>query len=175
MSHLTYLLEKISAASKEDYPFPDDLEVFLKDFIPNRNSPLDTYQTIFNLSSDDLELVYKEGYVAYQQKDYEESSAIFRWLIFFNPFISKYWLSLGSSLHMRGDYHGALHAYAVTALLKDSDPYPHYYAHICYTLLDQPEEAEKALDMALQLTHHHPQYRDLKEEILDIQHALNLT
>lgn len=174
MSHLTYLLDKIISSSKEDYPFPDDLEAFLKDFFPDANSTLDTYQTIFKISNEDLEKVYQEGYIAYQQHAYENSASIFRWLIFFNPFITKFWLSLGSSLHMKQDYHGALHAYAVSALLEDTNPYPHYYAHLCYTFLNQPQEAAKALNIALQLTHLRPKYRELREEILNIQTTLNI-
>lgn len=173
MSYLSYLLNKISASSNEEYPFPDDLEEFLKDFFPDANVQLDTYQRIFNLSSEDLERVYKEGYAAYQQKDYQESITIFRWLVFFNPFVSKFWFSLGAALHMNQDLSTALHAYAVTAMLRNHDPYPHYYAYVCYTLLHQHDEAEKALNMALERAKH-PTYRELKEEILDIQkHSTN--
>lgn len=169
MSYLSYLLNKISASSKEDYPFPDNLEEFLKDFFPNKDIPLDTYQNIFNLSSEDLERVYQEGYIAYQNQNYQESITFFRWLVFFNPFISKFWFSLGAALHMNKELQAALHAYAVTAILRDKDPYPHYYAYVCYSLLNQSHEAAKALDLALDLAKRQPIYRELKEEILDIQ------
>ncbi|WP_201456244.1 SycD/LcrH family type III secretion system chaperone [Chlamydia sp. 17-3921] len=172
MSHLAYLLKKISDKSKEEFPFPDDLTSYLEGFIPNKDFCLDTYQKLFKISSEDLEKVYKEGYNAYINKEYQESSQIFRWLVFFNPFVSKFWFSLGASLHMYGKYLEALHAYSVTALLRDKDPYPHYYAYICYTLMEQFEEANKALEMAWKRVQRQPAYKELKEEILDIRNHL---
>ncbi|EPP34587.1 type III secretion low calcium response chaperone LcrH/SycD [Chlamydia ibidis] len=171
MSYLTYLLERIAHQSQEDFPFPDDLENYLRGFFPDKGVPLDTYQKVFKIPSEDLEKVYKEGYNLYLDKKYEESISVFRWLVFFNPFISKFWFSLGASLHMSGEYSQALHAYGVTALLRDKDPYPHYYAYICYTLIDDKEEADKALESAWERSKHHPAYAELKEEILNIKNC----
>lgn len=169
MSYLAYLLEKVAASSKEDFPFPDDLESYLAGYFPNQDLPLDTYQKLFKISSEELERVYKEGYNAYLNKEYQVSSETFRWLVFFNPFVSKFWFSLGASLHVSKLYPQALHAYAVTALLRDKDPYPHYYAYICYTLMDEHENANKALELAWERAKHHSAYQELKAEILDIK------
>ncbi|ANH78814.1 SycD/LcrH family type III secretion system chaperone [Candidatus Chlamydia sanziniae] len=169
MSYLTYLLDKIASICKQDFPFPDDLEKYLENYVPNKDLPLDTYQKIFKVSFEDLERVYKEGYHAYLNKQYQESCQIFRWLVFFNPFVSKFWFSLGASLHMDKQYSQALHAYGVTAILRDKDPYPHYYAYICYTLLSEEEEAEKALELAWKRAKDTPIYKELKEEILEIK------
>ncbi len=169
MSYLEFLLEKITSDAELGYPFPDDLESYLEGYYPNKDIPLDTFQKIFKVSFEDLERVYKEGYHAYVHHHYQESTEAFRWLVFFNPFVSKYWFSLGASLHMSKQYEKALHAYSVTALLRDKDPYPHYYAYICYTLMDQHEEARKALDMAWDRVKHNPVYQELKEELLAIK------
>lgn len=168
MSYLAYLIDKI-VSTEGDYLFPDDLESYLEGYVPDKNIPLDTYQKIFNLSHKDLEQVYKEGYTAYLNGEYAESCEVFRWLIFFNPFVSKFWFSLGASLHMCENYAKALHAYSVTALLRDHDPYPHYYAYICYTLMDDPIEAGKALELAWERSKHRPAYKELREEILSLR------
>lgn len=173
MSYLSYLLEKIASQSKENYPFPEDLAKYLKGYVPNQDISLDTYQKIFKVTCEDLERVYKEGYNAYLNKQYKESCLIFRWLVFFNPFVSKFWFSLGAALHMDAQYPQALHAYGVTALLRDKDPHPHYYAYICYTLMEQTEEADKALEMAWERAQRQPAYHDLKEEILSIRNHSN--
>ena len=169
MRYLAYILDKISKTHPHMYPLPDDMEAYFDKYIPNKDIPLDTYQKVFKLSAEDLERVYKEGYQAYLQGEYEESSTAFYWLVFFNPFVSKFWLSLGASLHMRQKYPQALHAYGVAALLREKDPYPHYYAYVCYTLLNNPEEAEKALDLAWQKAKLSSSYNALKEEILAIK------
>lgn len=169
MSYLDYLLEKITSSYKGGYPFPDNLESYLSGYLPNQDLPLDTYQKLFKISSEDLERVYKEGYTAYLNKQYEESTETFRWLVFFNPFVSKFWFSLGASLHMSKLYPQALHAYGVTATLRDKDPYPHYYAYICYTLMNNPIDAGKALEAAWERSKHNSAYQALKEEILEIR------
>lgn len=96
MRHLAYLLDKIARSYHHMCPLPDNMEAYFENYIPNKDIPLDTYQKIFKLSSEDLEQVYKEGYNAYLQGDYEESSTAFYWLIFFNPFVSKFWFFIRS-------------------------------------------------------------------------------
>ncbi|WP_213318176.1 SycD/LcrH family type III secretion system chaperone [Chlamydiifrater volucris] len=170
MKALSLLLERISQQTKEVFPFPDNLEEYLQDFFPDPTVGLDTYQKIFNVSDEELELIYKEAYQAYLDRNYPESTLTFRWLIFFNPFISKFWFSLGASLQMEKNFEKAIHAYAVTAIFRNKDPYPHYYAHICYKLLNVEPEATKALNMAwIRATT--PRYRELREEILAIKRS----
>ncbi|WP_213357528.1 SycD/LcrH family type III secretion system chaperone [Chlamydiifrater phoenicopteri] len=170
MNTLSLLLERISLQSKEAFPFPENLEDYLEDFFPNPSTGLDTYQKIFNVSNEELELIYKEAYQEYLSGNYPLSTAAFRWLIFFNPFISKFWFSLGASLQMEKNFKKAIHAYAVTAIFRNKDPYPHYYAHLCYKLLNIEPEATKALEMAWDRATA-PKYKELREELLAIKHS----
>lgn len=171
MSHLNYVLDKIIDNLGYN-PFPNNLESYLENYIPNTDFIFDTFQQTFKLPYSDLEKIYKEGYEAYLNHDYENSTLMFRWLVFFNPFVSKFWFSLGASLHMNQAYEQALHAYAATAVLRQYDPYPHYYAYICYDLLENEQDAIKALDIAWEKAKNNSLYSELKEEILEIKNSL---
>lgn len=166
MKSLDLLLKRISWQRQEVDPFPDDLEAYLDNFLPNDIMKHDTLQKAFKISTNDLERIYSETYQEYLQENYKESSFGFRWLVFFNPFISKFWFALAASLQMEKNYLKALHAYSVSAILRPEDPYPHYYAYICYIALNNDEEANKALELAWIKCQKNPIYEELKDEIL---------
>ncbi len=162
---LKELIRRIAINRKEDFPFPDDLEAYLDDFIPNTLLKSDTLQQAFGVSGYEMEEVYHEAYRFYQEDVYLEASAAFRWLVLLNPFVDKYWKGLAASLQLLGKYEKALHAYAMAALLDSDNPYPHFHAYECYEDMHNPEDAEKALDLAYQRTLGNETHRDLQQEI----------
>ncbi|MEG0036930.1 MAG: SycD/LcrH family type III secretion system chaperone [Victivallaceae bacterium] len=168
MQALNQLLEKIAKQKKTSYPFPDDLERYMQDFVPSELMKEETFQKVFKITTEELERVYKEGYGFYLNENYSQSITIFRWLVFFNPYVSKFWIALGSSLHMSKEYEKALHAYGITAILRTQDPSPHYYAYACYSLLEEREEAEKALEIAWEKSQS-PIYEKIRSQILKIK------
>src|SRR5689334_14592344 len=87
---LKELLSRITLNRKEDFPFPENLEEYLEDFIPNVLLKSETLQQAFGVSSYEMEEIYKEAYSSYQENNYLESSTSFRWLVLLNPFHSKY-------------------------------------------------------------------------------------
>lgn len=162
---LKELIRRIAIGRKEEFPFPDDLESYLDEFVPNTLLKSDTLQRAFGVSNYEMEEVYSEAYRFYQEDIYLESSAAFRWLVLLNPFVAKYWQGLAASLQLLGKYEKALHAYAMVALLDCDNPYPHFHAYTCYCDLHNPEDADKALDLAYQRTLGKEIYRDLQHEI----------
>ena len=162
---LKELIRRIALNRQEDFPFPEDLEAYLDDFVPNMLLKSDTLQQAFGVSGYEMEEVYYEAYRFYQEDIYLKSSTAFRWLILLNPFVDKYWKGLAASLQLLGKYEKALHAYAMAALLDSDNPYPHFHAYECYEDMQNPEDAEKALDLAYQRTLGNEAYRDLQVEI----------
>ncbi|MBF5050422.1 Uncharacterized protein CLAVI_000024 [Candidatus Clavichlamydia salmonicola] len=163
---LKSLLNRIISERDEEYPFPDNLETYMEGFIPNPSFQDAIFQKVFNVSSDELEQIYKEGYEYYISHSYPQAITVFRWLLFFNPFISKYWNAFGSALKMHEEYEKALQAYAVMAVLNSEDPYPHYYAYLCYRLLGKISDAITALECALEKAVDNDLYVDLHKDIL---------
>jgi type III secretion system low calcium response chaperone LcrH/SycD len=162
---LKELIRRIALNRHEEFPFADNLETFLEDFIPNTLLKSETLQKAFGVSNYEMEEIYSEAYRFYQEDNYLEASTGFRWLVLLNPFIAKYWTGLAASLQLLEKYEKALHAYAISALLESENPYPHFHAYECYEALNNKEEAEKALDLAYQRTIGKAAYSDLEEEI----------
>jgi type III secretion system low calcium response chaperone LcrH/SycD len=162
---LKELIRRIALNRREESPFPEDLETFLEDFIPNTLLKSETLQRAFDVSGYEMEEIYSETYTFYQEDNFLEASTGFRWLVLLNPFVEKYWMGLAASLQLLEKYEKALHAYAICALLESENPYPHFHAFECYVALKDKEEAEKALSLAFKRTIGKAAYRDLQEEI----------
>lgn len=168
---LKELLHRIALERNEEFPFPDDLEKYLDDFIPNMLLKSETLQKAFGISGEEMEEIYREGYNYYEVDQYLEASTNFRWLVLLNPYLTKYWMGLAASLQLLEKYEKALHAYAVSALLECDNPYPHFHAYECYVALNNKEDAVKALELAFQRTVGKAAYIDLQKEIKERRHV----
>jgi len=92
--------------------------------------------------------IYADAFAQYEADNFLEAIDSFRLLCAHEPLEGKFWFGLAASLQEAKDYDGALQAWAVTSLLKPSDPYPHFHAAECYLSLQNPTEAAKALNEA---------------------------
>lgn len=162
---LKELLRRIALNRKEEYPFPENLETYLEDFIPNTLLKSATLQQAFEVSNYEMEEIYVEAYSNYQEENYIESCTAFRWLVLLNPYWARNWMGLAASLQLLKKHEKALHAYAVAALLENHNPYPHFHAFECYRALENHEEAEKALELAHCRTLEKKNYHELQKEI----------
>jgi type III secretion system low calcium response chaperone LcrH/SycD len=166
---LKELIARIAENRKSEFPLPENLEAYLEDFIPNTLLKSETLQRAFQVSSYEMEEIYREAYGYYYEDNYLESSTAFRWLILLNPFIGKYWMGLAASSQLLKKYEKALHAYAMAALIENENPYPHFHAYECYKALNNRAEGDKALACAYTKTLGKTVYRPLQEEIEKIK------
>jgi len=97
------------------------------------------------LPQDEQEMLYMSGYGLYEAGNYEDAAPLFTRLVLADPFVEKYWRGLASCHQMNRNYTQALHAWALSALLKEQDPWPHFHAAECLLSLNEKEEALKAL------------------------------
>jgi type III secretion system low calcium response chaperone LcrH/SycD len=89
--------------------------------------------------------LYSQGYSFYQKGHYRQAVEIFRLLTVRNPFEKNYWFSLASALQEEKEYGLALQAWAMTALVEQNNPLPHFHAAECYFSLNQKRDAFLAL------------------------------
>lgn len=109
------------------------------------------------LSDEEVESFYLYGYSHYNSGDWAEAADIFRLLCTRRPLDARFWFGLGAALQEGSSYLDALHAWAMVALLKKEDPFPHFHAAECYFSLGEHEEAGKALQEAsLKIETNHP-------------------
>ncbi len=170
---LKTLLERIALQRKEEFPYPDDLESYLEDFVPNTLLKSETLQKAFGITDYEMETLYEEAHEAYEINRYVEAANTFRWLVFFNSYEPKYWMGYGACQQMLKRYEKALEAYAVAALLDSDNPYPHYYAYECNKLLNNMEDAGKALTLAYRRCEGKAAYVQLKNTIKQLKESEN--
>ena len=84
----------------------------------------------------------------YTSSDYAGSETLFKSLTQEQPLQRRHWFGLASSLMMQKKYEEALMPWAMTTLLLDEDPMPHFHAAECLFSLGQKDEAKKALLLA---------------------------
>lgn len=167
---LKMLLQRLALQNREDFPFPDSLEDYAEDFVPNILMKSESLQQAFGVEDQEMEELYNEAYAYYQRDQYSESLTLFRWLTLLNAYQKKYWMGFAANQLILNSYEKALQAYAVAALLDYRDPYPHYYAYESYLRLNNREEGEKALQLAYHRCGEKPEYQELK---ISIEQILN--
>jgi len=172
---LKTLLRRIALQRREEFPFPDDIESYVADFIPNILMKSETLQIAFGISNYEMEKLYEEAFEYYENDRYLDSITVFRWLVLFNSYEMKYWMGFAANQQLLEQYEKALHAYAVASLLDSEDPYPHYHAYECYMLLNNKEDADKALKLAYQRCDGKAAYDELKDEIEQLKSEVALT
>lgn len=97
------------------------------------------------LSDEEVERFYAYGFAQYGSGNWAEAADVFRVLCTRRPLEPRFWFALGATLQEAGTYHDALHSWAMAALLKSEDPYPHFHAAECCFSLQMSDDAAKAL------------------------------
>lgn len=149
---LKQLLQRLALEHQDGLPLLEDLDSYLRDFIPQALLKSSSLQQAFGISHQEMELLYKEAYLQYENNKLEEASITFRFLVLFDPWIKKHWMGLASCQQLRKFYDKALHSYAIAAALDSEDPYPHFYAYQCCLASNNLIDAQKALLLAYQRT-----------------------
>lgn len=98
------------------------------------------------LSEEEVERMYAFGFAQYGSGNWNEAADCFRLLCTRRPMEPKFWFALGATLQEAGSYQDALNSWAMAALLKKEDPYPHFHAAECCFSLKKSKDAAKALD-----------------------------
>jgi type III secretion system low calcium response chaperone LcrH/SycD len=100
------------------------------------------------MPQEEQEMLYSSGYGLYEAGNYEEATHLFTRLVLADPFMETYWRGLASCHQMTRNYEKALYAWALSSLLQEQDPWPHFHAAECLLSLNEKEEALKALNAA---------------------------
>lgn len=104
-------------------------------------SPLSQEQELF---------LYERALDLYERQEYRSAAPLFTQLVMTNPFEAHYWRGLASAKQMGRDYMAAVHAWGMVALLEEEDPLPHFHAAECLFHVEEGEDAQKALNAALE-------------------------
>lgn len=105
-----------------------------------------TLADVRGFTDDEMEAVYSFAHNAYQQRRYQDAKRLFYFLAENDHTESRFWMGLGASHQMTGEYEQALTAYGVAAVLDATNPQPPLRACECFLMLRDWNAGRKALD-----------------------------
>jgi len=143
---------------KEAYERLNDPETVLKQI---RDGV--TFQEILGYDSSTMNKFYGAASRLFDLQEYRKSADSFSFLTTMNPYVHSYWVGLGMSEQLDGEYADALLAYAMAVLTDVENPIPHYHSATCYKELGELEDGIDALQMTIEYAGGNKQYSQLKE------------
>lgn len=158
----------------EEFKIPDEAVERLKDPEVIRSQIEDgkTFQEVLGYSAMQMEKFYQVGYNLFQQQEYNKATEAFVFLTTMNPYIFQYWLGLGMSEQMIGNYQGALLAYSMAIMNNVEDPKAHYYSAACYRSLNDKTSALQSLLLTIRLAEEKEEHKNLYNYAVEAKEAI---
>ncbi len=133
-------------------------------------------QEILGFSPEAMSSMYRSAHHFFTERKYEDSSKAFLFLSTLDPGNFDYWMGLGMSVQLCGDYEGGIDAYEMAAFLDVENPVSYFYLSKCFFAMHDRENAKQALEMAIEYSSGNPEYSELRQHALAalqlIQHEL---
>jgi type III secretion system low calcium response chaperone LcrH/SycD len=115
-----------------------------------------------NITSDELDAVYALAYTEYGQQHYEKAEKLFLFLCLYDHRQEKHWMGLGACRQQLGSLKPAAQAYLMAGVLQVDDPAPPLQMGECLLSLDDLDEAERVLKLALHTASQDPRHAKVK-------------
>lgn len=119
---------------------------------------------VLGFSPNTLAQFYRSAHHLFEEHHYQESSKAFLFLATMDPTNFDYWLGLGMSVQMCGDYEGGIDAYEMAAFLNVENPVSYFYLSKCFFAMHDRGNAKQALEMAIENAGEDPEYAALKHQ-----------
>jgi type III secretion system low calcium response chaperone LcrH/SycD len=123
-----------------------------------------TPQEILGFKDSTMAKFYRAAYQLFEHKRYIDAANAFLFLVTLNTYNHDYWLGLGMSAQMCGDYESAIDAYEMAAITDVESPVPYFYLAKCLFAIHDRESALQAIDLALEYAEGKELYRDLVKQ-----------
>lgn len=123
-------------------------------------------QEIMGFSNETMAKFYKAAYHLFEHRRFTDAANAFLFLITLNPYNHDYWLGLGMTTQMCGDYEAAIDAYEMAAINNIENPVPYFYLAKCLFAMHDRESALQALDLSLEYAGDAIEYADLKRHAM---------
>lgn len=109
---------------------------------------------------------YAAAYQLFEHENYKDAANAFLFLVTLNSNTEDYWLGLGMSTQMMGDYEAAIDAYEMAAICKLESPVPYFYLAKCLFAVHDRESSLKALDLAIEYAGDDFEFIELKNQAI---------
>lgn len=135
-----------------------------KDLLKKELASGKTPQEILGFKDETMAKFYQAAYRLFEHKKYIDAANAFLFLVTLNTHNHEYWLGLGMSAQLSGDYESAIDAYEMAAVTDVESPVPYFYLAKCLFAIHDRESALQALDLALEYAEGQDQYLDLVQQ-----------
>lgn len=123
-----------------------------------------TPQEILGFKEETMAKFYRAAYRLFEHKRYADAANAFLFLVTLNTHNHDYWLGLGMSAQLSGDYEGAIDAYEMAAVTDVESPVPYFYLAKCLFAIHDRESALQALDLAIEYADGQARFTDLIQQ-----------
>lgn len=123
-----------------------------------------TPQEILGFSDKTMAKFYKAAYKLFEGRHYVDAANAFLFLVTLNTHNHDYWLGLGMSTQLSGDYEGAIDAYEMAAMTDVESPVPYFYLAKCLFAIHDRDSALQAIELALEYAGDQEQYSELRQQ-----------
>ena len=121
-------------------------------------------QEIMGIDDATMARFYGAAYRLFEHRRYSDAASAFLFLVTLNAYNHDYWLGLGMSVQMEGDYESAVDAYEMAAICELENPVPYFYLAKCLFAMHDRESAMQALDLALEYAQDKPNFDELYKQ-----------
>jgi type III secretion system low calcium response chaperone LcrH/SycD len=123
-----------------------------------------TAQEIMGFTNLAMAKFYKAAYHLFEHRRFTDAANAFLFLATLNPHNHDYWLGLGMSTQLSGNYEAAIDAYEMAAIIDIESPVPYFYLAKCLFAIHDRESALQALDLALEYSDNRSEFAELKQQ-----------
>ncbi|ADI38097.1 type III secretion specific chlamydia chaperone 3 [Waddlia chondrophila 2032/99] len=145
----------------------NDKEWLKKEFAKGRSA-----QEILEFSDETMAKFYHAAYHLLEHEKYTDAADAFLFLVTLNPKNPEFWLGLGMSTQMCGNFEDAIDAYEMVAFYKPDDPVPYFYLAKCLFAVNERENALQALDLAVEYASDSAEFADLKKQAIQARNLI---
>ena len=123
-----------------------------------------TAQQVLGFTDQAMTKFYRAAYHLFEHRRHLDAANAFLFLVTLNPHNHDYWLGLGMSTQMCGDYEAAIDAYEMAAMTDIESPIPYFYLAKCLFAVHDRESALQALDLALEYADDKDEFAELRQQ-----------
>lgn len=135
-----------------------------KKFLKKELAEGKTAQEIMGFTNEDLAKFYGAAYRLFEGHRYTDAANAFFFLVTLNPYNHDYWLGLGMSTQLGGNYEAAIDAYEMAAICEIDNPVPYFYLAKCLFAIHDRESALQALDLAIEYAENNSDFQELAHQ-----------
>lgn len=145
----------------------NDKEWLKKEFAKGRSA-----QEIMGFSDETMAKFYRAAHHLLENERYTDAADAFLFLVTLNPKNPEFWLGLGMSTQMCGNFEDAIDAYEMAAFYKLDDPVPYFYLAKCLFAVHDQDNALQALDLAVEYASDNVEFADLKKQAIQARNLI---